>query len=269
MTPELMIVEGLAVSRYGPRAGSAVVLIHGAMDRSAGFRRCVRHLPDHRVTTYDRRGYAGSLDAGISMTMSESVADLMMIVDAETDGPVAVVGHSLGGLIALHAGLAHPGRIVSVGAWEPPMPWLEWYVSRAASNAMRVAEVARNEADDPGDSAEAFMRTMIGDRLWERLPLAMRAERRTEGATLLADLAMTRADSSRLDFSQLTVPVIAGSGSDSQERFRRSAATLRAEAPGAMGIEVAGSNHGVHLSHPGEFAAFIAAVIARMPDDAS
>lgn len=261
MTPELTIVGGLAVSRYGSPAGLPVVLIHGAMDRSAGFRRCIRHLPDHRVTTYDRRGYAGSLDAGISATMTESVADLLMIIDAETDGPVAVVGHSLGGLIALHAGLARPDRVVSVGAWEPPMPWLEWYVSNAASNALRVAA-----NDEPGDAAEAFMRTMIGDRLWERLPLSIRTERRAEGPTLLADLEMTRSDASRLDLSQLVVPVTAGSGSDSQERFRRSAATLMAEVPGAMEIEVAGSNHGVHLSHPGEFAAMIAAVVARMPD---
>lgn len=265
MTPEITLVDSLAVSRYGPEAGAPVVLVHGAMDRSAGFRRCARHLPDLRVTTYDRRGYAGSIDAGIASTMAASVADLMLVIDAETSGPISVVGHSLGGLIALHAAFSHPDRIVSVGAWESPMPWVDWYVSDAAANARRVVDVANNSPADPGDAAESFMRTMIGDRLWERLPAAMRTARRAEGATLLADLAMTRSDESRLDFTQITVPVIAGSGSDSQERFRRSAATLMAEVPGAMGIEVAGSTHGVHLTHPLEFAAMISAVVARAP----
>jgi len=256
-----LTVDGLAASVVdGNGGGPVIVLVHGGMDRSSGFRKTVRFLSGSTLVSFDRRGYAASMAAGISAGVEAQVDDLMSVADAVTSGPLVVVGHSMGGLLALHAGRLHPDRVVSVGAWEPPMPWRAWYLSDAARQASNVA------SGDPGDAAEAFLRTMIGERAWERMPQAWRDQRRAEGATLRADLEMTRSAEAVLDFGQLVVPVIAGSGSESPERFRRSAATLVAEAPGAFGIEIDGASHGAHLSHPEEFAAVVRAVASRASD---
>jgi pimeloyl-ACP methyl ester carboxylesterase len=258
MTPREVEVDGLAASVF-TGGGLPVVLVHGTMDRSSGLRRTVRHLQPATVVTFDRRGYAASLAAGISTTMQEQVSDLMAVIDVVTTGPAVVVGHSLGGLIALHAALRQPDRVVSVGVWEAPMPWEEWYRTSAA----RTGVVGPDE--DPGDAAERFMRAMIGDRLWERLPAAFRAERRAEGPTLRADLALASSPEAELDLTAVSVPVVAGCGSESAERFRRSAATLAELVPGATYVEVTGATHGVHLSHPAEFAAFARQALERAP----
>ncbi len=261
MSARPLTVGGLAASVVDGDADSPVIiLVHGGMDRSSGFRKTIRFLSGFTLVTFDRRGYADSIAAGLSSGIAAQVDDLMSVADAVTNGPLVVVGHSMGGLIALHAGRLHPGRVVSVGAWEPPMPWLPWYLSDAARSASKVA------SGDPGDAAEAFLRTMIGERAWERMSQTWRDQRRAEGAALRSDLEMTRSAEAVLDFGQLNVPVLAGSGSESAERFRRSAATLVAEVPGAFGIEIAGASHGAHLSHPEEFAAVVRAVVSRAVD---
>lgn len=237
-----------------------IVFVHGTMDRSAGLRRSVRAVQPVGVLTYDRRGYARSLGAGgASTSMDEQVADLLGMVDAVTTGPVVAVGHSLGALIALHAAVRHPDRVLSVGAWEPPMPWFDWY--RADAEDAGIV----GDDEDPADAAERFMRVMIGNRLWERLPRSFREERRSEGVTLRADLALVADPTSVLDLSTVAVPVVAGCGSESSERFRRSAATVAAEVQGATLHEVEGATHGAHLTHSVEFARFALAARARAP----
>ena len=112
-------------------------------------------------------------------------------------------------------------------------------------------------------AAEAFLRSMVGDRLWDRMPSAMRAERRAEGVALVADLQMCRRPEAEVDFHAVVRPTLLGCGAASAERFRWSARHLLEALPDAMLVEVAESQHGAHLSHPTEFAAFAAAARAR------
>ena len=48
---------------------------------------------------------------------------------------------------------------------------------------------AATASDDPADAAERFMRRMVGDEKWMRLPAGTRAARRTEGVTMVGELA--------------------------------------------------------------------------------
>lgn len=237
-----------------------IVFVHGTMDRSAGLRRTIRAVQPVGVLAYDRRGYATSLAAASPATsMEEQVSDLMGMVDAVTTGSVVVVGHSLGALIALHAAVRHPDRVLSVGAWEPPMPWFDWYREDAEGAGIVGGD------EDPADAAERFMRAMIGNRLWERLPGSFREERRSEGVTLRADLALVAQPASVIDLGAVAVPVVAGCGTESSERFRRSARTVATEVPGATLHEIPGATHGAHLTHSAEFARFALAARARAP----
>jgi pimeloyl-ACP methyl ester carboxylesterase len=138
------------------------------------------------------------------------------------------------------------------------MPWFDWYRAAARRAGLPSAD------GDPEETAEQFMLAMIGERLWNRLPRAFRAERRAEGPTLRADLALTSSPGAVLDFAALTVPVVAGSGSESDERFRRSATTLVEEAPHAVGVEVPGAGHGAHLTHPQEYGGFARLAFERV-----
>ena len=258
MGPEIEQVDGLAVTRRGDRAGPTVVFVHGTMDRSAAFRRTARNLEDFDVVMFDRRGYGQSRAAGLAPTIDDQLADLRAVVEWTGATPVTLVGHSLGGLISLHLSVGRPDLVASVGVWESPMPWFDWYASSPEARPIGRAAIAEGP-----EAAELFLRAMIGDRLWERMPGAMKDERRAESAALVADLALCRRPEARLDFDRVISPVIVGTGSDSAPRFRQSAATMRDSLPNAMMVEVAGAQHGVHLTHPDEFAAFVRATVAR------
>lgn len=261
-TADHVEVAGLSVHRY-PAAGTAVVLVPGTMDRATSFRKVARRLPELDLTVFDRRGYAGSQRGGLAPALGDQLADLLAVVEfarGEQDPkrPLAVVGHSLGGLLALHLARHHHESIDAVGVWEPPMPWLAWYRGSAGDRV-----VAEDRLDAPEVAAERFMRAMVGDRVWERMPPSAQAERRADGPALLADLDLARDPAAAVEFGSIRVPAVVGSGTDSPIRFRRSAATLLAELPDAMGVEIADADHGAHLHRPDEFAAFVRATAAR------
>lgn len=274
-TPFGLTVDGLGVQAFGPGAealvdgpapaagrrprltDTPVLVIHGTMDRSSGFRRLQRRLDGVPVVLYDRRGYATSRSGGLSPSIAEQVDDAREVLMATCREAAIVVGHSLGGLLALHLAATSPGLVAGLVVFEPPMPWLPWYGESAGSTARQAVE-----ADGPEVAAEAFMRHIVGSELWERLPSAMQAERRAEGAALIADLELVRTDAARYDPTAIKVPLVAGYGSESPERFRRSAKVLADEVRGAELVVIDESSHGVHLSHPQQ----LADVVLRLRD---
>lgn len=247
MSIERSEVAGLHVLRQGPAdVRPPLVIVHGALDRAASFGRVARilSLGDHplRVVSYDRRGYARSLDAGIG-TLEDHVDDLLRVIG---DEPALVFGHSMGGVVALAAAQRRPELVHGVFAYEAPTPWEPWWPPHRAPT------------QDPADEAEAFLRRMVGERVWNRLPAATRAARRAEGPALRADL-----DALRLgppyDPQAIRVPVVSCAGTDSADRHRRAAELLAETVPGARSVVVDGAGHGAHLSHPSALAALLLA----------
>lgn len=248
-------VDGLAVYRTSrdddaPR----VVLVHGSMDRAAAFRKAARHARELDITLYDRRGYGRSIAGGEAQSMERLVADLLAVIG---DQPTAVVGHSLGALVALAAAERAPGRVTAVGAFEPPMAWRPWWPDGSAGGVARNAAAA----EGPEAAAEQFMRRLVGDERWENLPAGTRRQRRAEGRALLADLTAMRAGGAPFDSTAITVPVVAGYGTATNERHQRATRELADEVGRGELVTIEDAPHGAHYSHPEEFAAFIRRVI--------
>ena len=267
----LHVVEEGGATSGGTQAGPLVVFVHGALDRGASFARTARRLRDEGVRTirYDRRGYGRSLPLGTG-DVDDHVADLVQVLDGR---PATVVGHSYGGVLALAAAQDEPSLVRSVLAYEAPMAWVPWWPPTSAgsqtlaghrSGAGRAggAGVAGDAGDagdihgvgDPGDAAEAFMRRMIGDERWERLPAGTRRVRRAEGPALLADLESMRRPEPPYDGGRIACPVVAMCGSRSATHHRRAARELAAAVPDGRLDEVEGADHGVHLTHATELA---------------
>jgi pimeloyl-ACP methyl ester carboxylesterase len=256
------VIGGLAVyrtSRTAP-AGSPdrarVVLVHGSMDRAASFLKAVRRLPDLEVIRYDRRGYGRSIAAGTAPTIDDQVADLVAVLEGS---PAAVVGHSLGGVIALATAERYPELVPSVGAFEAPMSWADWWPALSAGGT--AVETSRRSS--PEDAAEQFMRRMLGDERWERLPNRTRAERRAEGPALLAELGSIRG-APPYDPQRLSVPVVAGCGTESKPYHQQAARQLAELAPRGELVVIEGSGHAAQSSHPEAFAALVRRVVERV-----
>lgn len=243
-----MPVPTLHLSETGDAgAVPTVVIVHGAMDRGASFGRVARQLDDLHVVRYDRRGYGRSADLGVG-SLDDHVADLLAVVD---ERPVTVFGHSIGGVIALVAAGRRPDLIRSVLAYEAPTPWAPWWPTRTTPLA-----------DDPADEAEAFMVRAIGERFWNRLPARIRADRRSEGSALLADMASIEGGPV-LDPATIEVPVVVAAGAETTWWHARAAAELAAALPDAVHTTVAGAGHGVHLTHPTATAHLVRRAVGR------
>jgi pimeloyl-ACP methyl ester carboxylesterase len=227
-----------------------IVFIHGSMDRSSSFVKTMRTLRDCSCTRYDRRGYGRSIAVQPDGGLDQQVDDLSRIVGRQA---VVLVGHSLGGVIALTFADRFPGQVCAVVVYEAPMPWADWWPADSAGGAA----MKRLGAGDAHDVAEKFMRRMIGDDRWEELPDSVREKRRREGTALVADMGMIYADGPPYRADRLTMPVVAGRGTESVTHHRRTSAQLAEEVPAAMLIEIEGAGHGAHFSHPEEFAALI------------
>jgi pimeloyl-ACP methyl ester carboxylesterase len=245
----------------GPQA-PAVVLVHGSLDRAESFRRVMRRLPELHIVAYDRRGYQGSRPAGV-VGLDGHVADLAgILTEVRARGPrtVAVIGHSVGGDVAIGTALAEPLLCDSLGAFEPPMPWLGFRRTRPGDDRPRDWTPL---AEDPAEEVERFFSRMVSPPAWRRLSDEGRAGRRADGPALVADLLALRGDPP-FEVMDLSVPVLFGRGGPASEPHHRDGvAWLGAHVPGAAVCEIEGAQHGAHLSHPDHFAAFTRAVVER------
>ena len=232
-----------------PDVTPIVVLVHGSMDRSAAFAWTVGHLRDLHTIRYDRRGYGKSIGCGTT-DLEGHVDDLLAIVG---DRPAVLVGHSIGGVIALRAAQRAPGLVRAVGVYEAPMPWIDWWPKRSAGGIAR-------DAGSPEDGAEAFMRRMIGDERWEGLPAKTRADRRAEGPALFAELAAARRGPA-YDLDAVQCPVLVARGTEAAGHHRDASDALAAQV-GRSPVVFRGAGHGGHVSHHADFAAFVRAVVA-------
>ncbi len=238
----------------GDPSGSTLVVVHGSMDRSAGLLRLSRRLDrGHRVIRYDRRGYGRSSEVGPPWTVEANVDDLELLLERSSSGPAVVFGHSFGGNVALGLAARRPELLHGVVVYEMPLSWLDWWPGNSAGAAAMAA-------DDPGDAAEAFMRRLVGDAVWERLPASKRAERRGEGRAMVAELAdLRRTEPWRGD--RILAPVLALYGEHARPHHRAAMHGLGDMISDCRSAMVPGAGHAGPHTHAGAVAEAMAAFL--------
>jgi pimeloyl-ACP methyl ester carboxylesterase len=248
----------LHVEERGAPDAPLVVLVHGSMDRGSGMNRVVKRLEDrYLVVTYDRRGYGASMGVPGPRTAEGNAQDLVDVLDGRRG---LVFGHSVGGTFALAVAQRRPDLVRAVGVFEAPMYWEPWWPDDTTGRSVLGADGrGRGDAED---AAESFMRRLLGDERWERLPSSTREDRRAEGPALVAEMA-DLAGRAPYASDAIGVPVLVARGERSKDHHRRAAALLaervaspRRAAPSEF-VEVPGVSHGAHLQDPDAFAALV------------
>jgi pimeloyl-ACP methyl ester carboxylesterase len=100
----------LNVIRAG-HGSPAIVFLHGMGTSAATWAACMSLLQDrHEVVAVDLLGHGGSPvpDDPAEYTRDRALVDIDEVI-AEIDGPVVLVGHSLGGYLALAHAATRPG----------------------------------------------------------------------------------------------------------------------------------------------------------------
>jgi pimeloyl-ACP methyl ester carboxylesterase len=109
-------INGVAVHYQMKGSGADVVLVHGITSCLAQW--YVEVLPSlarqYRVTAYDLRGHGLSDITPTGYTSEALAGDLFALMDHLGIRTAAVVGHSFGGAVGLHAALLQPERIAGV-----------------------------------------------------------------------------------------------------------------------------------------------------------
>uniref|UniRef100_A0A6B2LD61 protein phosphatase methylesterase-1 n=1 Tax=Arcella intermedia TaxID=1963864 RepID=A0A6B2LD61_9EUKA len=110
-----MLDSGFCVYKAGDD-GPMVFLIHGAGLGAMSWAPVVKLLKDHcRVITFDCRGHGSTLLTEDDMSSENLVNDTKGIIEKlnPTGSPIVLIGHSMGGAIAIRTALALPKNAVS------------------------------------------------------------------------------------------------------------------------------------------------------------
>jgi pimeloyl-ACP methyl ester carboxylesterase len=243
-----------AIDEVDRSAGTIpVVLVHGAPDRSRNFRGVLSLIEDLPVIVYDRRGYGRSLDARPPAgSFADHADDLIALLDGRR---ATIVAQSVGSNVALTAAARAPGLVASMGLWEPPTAWADWWPDPALRES--AAEMA--SATDTDALGEMFARQILGDDRWDGLSEQTRAMLRAEGAAFRTDMQSEL--TAPFGFEEVTVPCVIGYGTNTskghEEGARRLAAIL-----GADLYEVPGAGHFAATEHPEAFATLARRAVA-------
>jgi pimeloyl-ACP methyl ester carboxylesterase len=95
----------------------ALVLVHGFTGSRDDFREHIGPLAElGRTVAFDNRGHGGTTNSGRAedYTTEGMAEDLRAVLDALGLDRIDLLGHSLGGMIALRFVLAHPDRVASL-----------------------------------------------------------------------------------------------------------------------------------------------------------
>ncbi|HZN10072.1 MAG TPA: alpha/beta hydrolase [Blastocatellia bacterium] len=134
---------------WGADGKPPLILIHGGLDHARNWDWVARALrEDFHVYALDLRGHGNSAWApGALYSLVEHVLDLAALADIIKSPRVSLVGHSLGGMIALQYAGIFPDRVSQVVAIEGLGPPPAHRVHRPASERMRHWIAAMREAE--------------------------------------------------------------------------------------------------------------------------
>ena len=91
--------------------GSPLLILHGLFGSATNWRSMARKLADrHAVHALDLRNHGASPWAD-TMTYTEMADDVRRYIEGHGLGPVAIMGHSMGGKTAMALALAFPDRV--------------------------------------------------------------------------------------------------------------------------------------------------------------
>ncbi len=113
--------DAVAGADAGPGVRGAVVIVHGAGEHSGRYEHVAQRLVDDGFAVFalDHRGHGRSAGArALIDRLANAVADLDDLVGAAVERhpgrPVFMVGHSMGGALAVQYALAHQQRLAGL-----------------------------------------------------------------------------------------------------------------------------------------------------------
>lgn len=166
--------------------GPPVLLIQGVGAQGDAWSPQVDALTaDYRCLTFDNRGMARSQPLTGTLTVAQMADDARALLDAVGWPTAHVVGHSLGGLVALTLALANPGRVQSLallctfarGRDVAPLTWRMFWLGLGTvigTRAMRrraFLKLVMPPGQTPTEALAARLAELFGHDLADQPPI--------------------------------------------------------------------------------------------------
>jgi pimeloyl-ACP methyl ester carboxylesterase len=256
----------LSVDDFGT-SGSPVIAVHSTGMNGRQWKRLAERLaPDHRVALPDLLGCGGSdpwpRDAPFSFMLD--VLGVEALIDAAGE-PVHLIGHSYGGLVALHAALHRRAQIRSLALVEP----VAFGVLHARGEHEVLAAIEAMPYRTPvlphaPDASERWLTWFVeywnGKGAFAALNERMRAAFVESAHVCYGEVVSLLADRTPESvWATVNVPTLFVRGEHSPSAARRVVDVLVEALPDARKHEIAGAGHMSPLTHPD-------AVIDRIAD---
>jgi pimeloyl-ACP methyl ester carboxylesterase len=258
----------VGVTVYGD-AGIAIVPLPGGAARCADyFPDLLDSLPDHRVVVYDRLG-TGSSRTTQPVSLRSWSQDTITVLDALGIERALMVGHSLGGAVALHVLLDQPDRVAAALLLDPTTINDPKSCARGARGAALLA--ASNRLPVVGPSALDLLTRV--SRPKSMSPSAQRAYDATLTGAWVGDTAraVRTLNEDAIAFQQRTlrpvdVPVVLASADRKPgHRMRRAHESLTSSI-GARFEVWPDTGHALHLQRPDLLIARVRSLIEEIEE---
>jgi pimeloyl-ACP methyl ester carboxylesterase len=270
-------VDGMRFYYQQTGSGPEVVLLHGISGNMAIWP--LTGLPqalaaDFRVTAYDLRGHGYSDTPPTCYTSADMAGDLIKIRQALGLGPMYLLGHSFGGVVALHAAVLYPDAVAGLVLSDPYFPslrhlegglgrWSGWqeFAEQAARAGLEVTEEAwfdvgqlfRQVAEMPPERSALFHRE-LGAAARDRL---VRLAATTCGEDVKAVAGLT--EDAILSVRHRTLALYGV-----YSPFRATCAYLAEHLPDCQVSLVPGAKHRAHEENPADYVALVREHLRRM-----
>jgi len=263
--------RGFDVDYDDAGSGPAVVLLHSSGSGNRQWRRLFEELQDrYRLIAVNLFGYGATTPwcAKEELTLGDA-ADLVVAVADYVNAPIVLVGHSLGGAVALEAARMLGGRVRLLIAFEPIL----FYLLKEHGPLAAYAEIAtvaagyreRAEAGDWASVGELFIDYWSGPGTWAGLS----DERRAALTKLLPNVvhewqAVTSSWRALDDWSAIAARTHLIRAADSRAPTRAIAELLAQANPSWHLHELASGGHMAPVARPDLFNP----LLARLLDEA-
>jgi len=238
--------------------GAPVVLLHGLFGHAGNFGAIQRRLAErHRVIALDLRNHGASPHAA-SMTYPEMAADVRHTLARMQALPAALVGHSMGGKVAMALALDSPGLVDRLCVADmAPRAYPSTFAGHVA--AMAAIDLApgltRAEADRALQAAEpdgGVRQFLLQNLRFDRVPPAWRINLAAIGAALpgLSDWVPPQA-------THYGGPALFISGARSDYIRAEDRPAIATWFPATRFATIAGAGHWVHAEAPDQFVSIL------------
>lgn len=258
-----MSSAGLHTLEYGT-TGPRVLFCHGLFGQGRNWNNIARSLSDaYRVTAVDLPNHGRSpwTEHVDFAEMADQVADLV-----SSNDPVALVGHSLGGKVAMALALRHPSLVERLCVVDiAPVDYASGSEFGRYIQAMQAMELAAIRTRDDADAAMAAVAPDPGVRAF----LLQNLRREGSGWRWQANLEVIGRDLGRLsdwpsslaELEPYPGPVLWVAGQTSTYITEDALPAMQRSFPRVRKVTIKGAGHWVHSDQPEIFVSVLRAFL--------